>query len=147
MKRKLLLLVLSLLIIVIVFFSGYSILHPFEITSQGYTTTNKVDDHLKQATRTYVYKLQRLNSLPVSLVNVELTGYSGVTLGKINFDENNIKCDTTITDDSPVNPSMVILYCKIFGIEFQQIIKDAPWFSVSKVGFSTTLPSFGPILA
>lgn len=127
MKRKLLLLALGLFILVILFFGGYSILHPFEIDSQGYATTNQANGHLEQATRTYVYKLQRLNSVPVSLVNVELTGYSGMILGKVNFDENNIKCNATITTDEPVNPSVVILHYKFLGLELIQAIKDTPW--------------------
>ena len=128
MKRALLFIALKLFILVILFVAGWNlILYPFEIPSQGYTTTNQLDGHLEQASRTFVYKLQRLNKFPVSLVNVELAGYSGLTLGEVKFDEKSIQCDAKIITEAPVNPHAVILHYKLWGIELKQIIKDTPW--------------------
>lgn len=121
MKRK----VFIIIVLVILFFCWHSILHPFEITSQGYITTSQSDDHLVQGTRTYVYKLQRLNFLPVSMINVELNGYSGLDLGTINYDGTNIKCNAKIINNEPTDPNNVIIYYKILGLHFKQIIRSS----------------------
>lgn len=122
MKRSLLFLILKLFILVMLFFCGYLLLHPFQIVSQGYASTNQVDGNLEQSTTTYVYKLKRLTSLPVSSLNVELTGYSGIRIEKINFDENFIKCNATKLTDEIVPPKIVILHYKILGLKLKQTI-------------------------
>jgi len=128
LKRALLFIALKLFILVILFVAGWNlILYPFEIPSKGYATTNQLDGHLEEASRTFVYHLQRLNTLPVSLVNVELTGYSGLILGKVKFDDKSIQCDAKIITDVPVNPNAVILHYELWGLELKQIIKDTPW--------------------
>ncbi|WP_148265245.1 hypothetical protein [Desulfosporosinus orientis] len=98
--------------------------HPFGIASQGYAIPNQKNGQLEERVRPYSYQLRRLNCVPATLVDAELTGFSGMTLGNVNINDTNIKCIAAIESDNPVNPNTIVLYYKFLGFQLKQVIKD-----------------------
>jgi len=115
----------SIVIIVTIWFVGYSILHPFSMTSSG--SKEMVEDPQNQA-KTYYFNIENNSYIPATLIDFEIVGYSGMTIidKKIDLNKNIIKLTCEAKKDnneSLSDPAKLHLSYNIYIFKFTQELK------------------------